>query len=146
VSSPPAVCVYGLAEAEAALTAAVALDVPVTLFVREDIAAACGAAVVARLFAVARAAFPAAKVVTAVDCGDAAGLAFAMLRQGVDRVRLNGPEAMLMRVAEFAARTGAALERNLPPALDLLDIDQPRHACEMWLQSFKNRCILPHGE
>ncbi len=144
VGTVAAVLIYNLADAEATLAAATSLAVPVTLWIREDIAAGYGATVIGRIFALARAAHPEADVRVAVDCGDAAGLALALLRRGVDRVCLIGCEEMLVRVAAIAADYGAALAPLPPDALDLLAVDEPKKTCALWLARFQSGSLRPH--
>lgn len=146
VGAAAAVFIYNLADAEAALAVATSLAIPVTLWIREDLAAGYGAAVIGRIFALARATHPEADVHVAVDCGDAAGLALALLRRGVDRVRLIGCDEMLARVSAIAAGYGAALAPLPPDALDLLGVDDPKKACALWLARFQNGSLRPHGE
>jgi hypothetical protein len=72
-----------------------------------------------------------------VDCADAPGLALALLRRGIDAVRVEGPEEMLGRIEDIASRTGAALFVRPAECLDLLAATDPRAACEAWLDGFK---------
>lgn len=140
-----AVFVYNMADADAAYAASAAFDVPLTVWMHEDTAAGYGAAVIGWIFAIARAAHPKAAVCAAVDCGDAPGLALALLRRGVDRVALIGSAAMLARVAAIAAGYGAALAPVPSDALDLLGVDNPKKACAAWLARFHNGGRWPHG-
>jgi hypothetical protein len=133
----PVIAIYGLADARAAAAAAAALDIPVTLRIPADVAAGIGADVIAQLFVLTRAEFPSARLTAAVDCAGAPGLAIALLRRGIDRVRVDGPAEMLRRVADIAAESGATLDDVTGPALDLLSVDDPRKACEAWLKGFK---------
>ncbi|MBL8660042.1 MAG: hypothetical protein JNM75_09850 [Rhodospirillales bacterium] len=141
-----AVFVYNMADTDAACAASAAFDIPLTVWMREDTAAGYGAAVIGWIFAIARAAHPEAAVRVAVDCGDAPGLALALMRRGIDRVSLVGSEAMLTRVAAIAAGYGAALAPVPPDALDLLGVDNPKKACASWLARFHNGSREPHGE
>ncbi len=145
----PAIVVYSLRDARgaAAATAAAALDLPVSLRVPADIAAGLGADVIGSLFASLRAEFPQARVIAAVDCADAPGLALALLRRGIDRVRVEGPDEMRRRLADIAAQSGAALNDEAgvtSEALDLLTVDDPQAACEAWLKAFKNGAAKPN--
>lgn len=123
-------------DAGTALRVAQDLGTGVTLRVREDTAAALGAAVIAGIFALARDEFPDVALSTAVECGNAPGLAIALLRRGIDRIALRGPADMLTRVAAIAAAHGGAILDDDPtPALDLARVSRPQQACERWLAS-----------
>lgn len=144
----PAIVVYGLADARAAATAAAAVDMAVTLRVPAAVAAGLGADVIGSLFARLRAEVPEARITAAVDCADAPGLALALLRRGIDRVRLDACEEARRRTADIAARSGAALDDAEPDMpgqeLDLLDVDDPASACETWLRGFKTSRAKPN--
>ncbi|MGZ8996071.1 MAG: hypothetical protein ACXW3P_06205 [Rhodospirillales bacterium] len=145
----PVIVIYSLADALAAAVAADALDLPVILRVPAEVAAGLGADVIGNLFALARSELPHAKLTAAVDCADAPGLALAMLRRGIDRVRVHGSQEMLRRIADIAAQTGAAAaldgsDDDAAPTLDLLAVDSPRTACAAWLEGFKIRCSRPN--
>lgn len=146
----PAIVVYGLADARAAATAAAALDVAVTLRIPAAVAAGLGADVIGSLFARLRAEVPEARITAAIDCADAPGLALALLRRGIDRVRVDAGEEARRRVADIAARSGAALDDAEPDMpgqeLDLLDVDEPVSACETWLRGFKTSHVKPNCE
>lgn len=142
----PTVVIYGLADARAAAAAAAALDLPVTLSIPFPVAAGLGADVIARLFAIVRAEVPQARVVAAVDCADAPGLALALLRRGIDRVRVEGTEETRHRIAEIASQCGAAIALEPADSLDLLAAEDPRAACEAWLRGFKTGAGKPNCE
>lgn len=134
VPDPPAILIDSLDDARVALAAAQDLGVGVTLRVREDTAAALGADVIARMVAVAREEFPGVGFTTAVDCGDAPGLAIALLRRGVERVSVRAPADAIARLAAIAEALGArALGDDPAPALDLGGARAPRQACRRWL-------------
>lgn len=148
----PAIVVYGLADARAAAAAAAALDIAVTVRVPAAVAAGLGADVIGALFARVRAEVPVARITAAVDCADAPGLALALLRRGIDRVRIDAGAEARRRIADIAARSGAALDDAKPDAgpdmpgqeLDLLHVDDPASACETWLRGFKTSHVKPN--
>jgi hypothetical protein len=128
------IVVHSLGHARAALEAAAALGTRVTL------ASALGAGISAgpgwfkAVVETARREFPAAEVSCVLDCGDAAGMVLAALRQGISRVRFSGSAAAAVRLADIAAQCGAVLERGpLAPALDLLDQRDPAALCRSFL-------------
>lgn len=142
--TPPAVFVYSLADAEAALAAVADDGGSLDLWIREDTAAGYGAAVIGRIFSAARTAYPTVRFRACVDCGDAPGLALALLRRRIDRVHLVGSAALLDRIADIAGRTGAALAPLPADPLDLLDVDEPKKACAMWRSRFPDSGRLPN--
>ncbi len=142
----PTVLVYGLADARAAAAAAAALDLPVTLSIPFPVAAGLGADVIARLFAIVRAEVPRAQVTAAVDCADAPGLALALLPRGIDRVRVEGTEETLRRIADIASQCGASIAGEPADSLDLLVAEDPRATCEAWLRGFTTGAGKPNCE
>jgi hypothetical protein len=133
----PTILVYGLDDARAAAAAAAACGLSVTLLVPAPVAAGLGADVIGKLFAIVRDEVPQARLTAAVDCADAPGLALALLRRGVDAVRVDGPEEMLRRIEDIASLSGARLAVAPAECLDLLAVTDPRAACEAWLGGFK---------
>jgi len=142
----PTILIYGVDDARAAAAAAASLDLAVTLLVPAPIAAGLGADVIGKLFAIVRGEVPRARVTAAVDCADAPGLALALLRRGIDAVRVEGPEDMLRRVEDIACQSGAALAEEPAECLDLLAVSNPRAACEAWLGGFKTGATRPNCE
>jgi hypothetical protein len=127
------IVVHGLAHAEAALAAAAALGVPVTLASAPDAGGYGGALWFDRLVALARQAHPAARATALLDCGDRPGLVLAALRQGIDQVRFTGSARVAGKLTELATAQGAEIRRGRLAALDLLDIDDPAAACRAYL-------------
>jgi hypothetical protein len=140
------ILIYGVDDARAAAAAAASLGLAVTLLVPAPVAAGLGADVIGKLFAIVRREVPQARVTAAVDCADAPGLALALLRRGVDAVRVEGPENMLRRIADIASQCGAALAEEPAEGLDLLAVSEPRAACEAWLGGFKTEAARPNCE
>ena len=78
--------------------------------------------------------YPAAEFKSVLDCGGEAGMVLAALRNGVLRVRFDGPDAVAARLADIAGQRGAVIERGaLEPALDLLGRDDAEAACRAFL-------------
>jgi hypothetical protein len=138
------IVVHSLGDARAALQAAAALDVGVTL------ASAPGAGIYAgpgwfkTVVETARGELPSVACSSVLDCGDAPGIVLAALRQGLRRVRFTGPAATAARLADIAAQCHAVLERApLEPALDLLDQSDPAALCRAFLAEATHLCRLP---
>jgi len=136
------IIIHTAGHARAALAAAAELAVPVTL------ASAAGAGLYAgpgwfkAAVALAREDFPAVDCAIVLDCGGAPGVVLAALRQGLPRVRFDGPDATAARLAEIAAQCEAAIERGaLEPALDLLDREDAETLCRTFLAA--ERHTLP---
>ncbi len=130
---PPAIVFHGLAHAQAALAAAEALGVPVTLLSAPGAAAYAGPGWFRAVVDKARAAHPDAEVTPVLDCGDMPGHALAALRDGVTAIRFAGATAD--KVAEIAEQCGARVIRERPEALDLQGVaGNPAAACRDWLE------------
>ncbi len=134
-----AITVISFAQAEAALAAAAALKLPVTLISAPDAAASVGPGWFDALVALARAEYPDVEVTAILDCGAAPGRALAALRHGLKAIRYDGPS--VERIADIARRSGARLVGERPPSLDLEaalggDIDT-ESVCRAWLESDK---------
>jgi len=121
----PAVVIHGLPHARAAL----APGLPVTLL------SAPGAAVYAGVgwwrALIAAAAAPAGTP-DALDCAGSPGRALEALRAGQTLLILQCAPAVWQDIAERAARQGARLLDERPPALDLADRGAARHLTR-WL-------------
>lgn len=128
-----AVVVHSLAHAEAALTAAAGLGVPVVLLSPPGAAAYMGAGYFRALVAQALARQPGATATAVLDCGDAAGDVMAALREGLKSVVFTGPDKVAARLADIARQSGSALLRDRSAALDLAGEPEPLAACRRWL-------------
>jgi hypothetical protein len=128
-----AVIVHSLADAEAALTAAASLGVPVVLLSPPGAAAYMGAGYFRALVERALATQPGVAATAVLDCGDAAGHAMGALREGLKALLFKGADEVAARLADIAGRSGAVLLREPPPALDLAGERDPLAACRRWL-------------
>ncbi len=128
-----AVIVHTLVQASAVLTAAAALGVRVTLLSAPGAASYLGGGYWKAMIDQARAGNPKADVLAVLDCGEHAGQALAALREGVEAVRFHGKPEAADRIADIARKSGAALVKRVPRALDLLDEADPEAACRNWL-------------
>ena len=128
-----AVIVHTLDHARAAMTAAAELGVAVTLLSPPAAAAYLGAAVFRHMIAEAARGRPGVEYRAVLDCGGDAGLALGALAQGIEVVRLDAAEDVRAKVADIAAQSGAALDGETGPALDLAAEDDPEEALRAWL-------------
>ncbi len=127
------VVVHSLDHARAALRAAEALGVAVTLTSGPGAAGYAGPAWFRELIAAARTEHPRAEVTAVLDCGDAPGHAMAALRAGLKAIRFDGRPAVAERVAELARGYGAVVEPPRGTALDLAEAVDAYAACHAWL-------------
>jgi hypothetical protein len=127
------IVVHSPDHARAAVAAAAALGVPVTLVSAAGAGAYAGPRWFKALVAEAAAAFPGAAVDAIIDCGDEPGTVLASLRAGFKRVIYTGAEPVRARLAEIAAARGAVLEGGGAPSLDLLDVRDAEAACRAYL-------------
>jgi fructose/tagatose bisphosphate aldolase len=128
-----AVIVHDLEHARAAVAAAAALGVAVTLRSAPGAASYLGPPVFRAMIDAARESATGANVLAVMDCGRDAGRALAALRHGIERVRVDLPLATKMRLADIAGCYNAALDDDESVALDLLNCDDPAAACQKWL-------------
>lgn len=133
------IVIHGLDHARAALDAAAALGVPVTLQSAPGAGAYAGVGWFERLIATAQAAHPDAKISAILDCGDAPGAVLEAVRwlkePGRRKVRLcfTGDEAAAARLKEIAGAAGVELVRESAAELDLRTVSDPVGACRAWL-------------
>jgi len=128
-----AIAVHSLDQARAALGAAEALGVPVTLVSAEAAAGSAGVLWFRELVALAREAHPGAEAEALLDCGEQPGHVLAALRHGFTRLRFKGTPAQTRKLRAIAGQYGATLISRRPKALDLLDEADPAAACRAWL-------------
>jgi hypothetical protein len=128
------IVIHSLGGARASLEAAASLGARVTLASAPGAGTYAGPGWFKAVIEAAAAEFPAAEFSRVLDCGDAAGMVLAALRQDLPRVRFTGPAATAERLADIAAQCNAVLERGpLEPALDLLDQRDPTSLCRAFL-------------
>src|SRR6185312_11226338 len=130
----PVIIVHSLADARAALGAAAALGIAVTLASAPAAGGYAGPGWWQAMLDLAAADFPEARFDAVLDCGAEPGTVLAALRLGLRRVRFTGNDDAARRLADIAAQQGAVLEREAPEAaLDLLDCRDPAAACRAFL-------------
>ena len=131
---PRRIIVHSLDHARAALAAAAALGVPVTLASAEGAGGYAGPLWFKALIEMAMSEQPGMAADSVLDCADEAGTALAALRAGIKRVRFTGRDDVRQRLAAIAAQLGAEIESGArPAALDLLDARDPARACRAYL-------------
>jgi hypothetical protein len=128
------IVVHSLAHARAALAAARALELPVTLASAEGAGGYAGPLWFKSLIEAARADFPEVEISAVLDCGNEAGTVLGALRHGLTRVRFTGHEAALAPLQEIAHELGAEIETGAAPrALDLLNEPDAEAAARAYL-------------
>ena len=134
-----AIIVHSLAHARAAVRAAAAHGVPVTLFSGPGAAGYAGPEWFRELIAAATAEHPTTRVTAVLDCGAAPGHALAALRAGLKAIRIEADPAVGERIAELAAQHGARVTPGAGDALDLAAAVDPDAACHAWLGAGRRR-------
>jgi len=130
----PQIIVHSLAEAVAALEAAQALAMTVTLVSPAGAAAVAGPAWFAALLGEARRAVPGASFRGVLDCADAAGYALAALRHGVPAIAFDGAPDAAAKLRDIAVQCGAEIIAvDFATALDLRGHSDAAAACRTWL-------------
>jgi hypothetical protein len=124
----PVIVVHDLGHARAALAAARDAGRAVVLASPPAAAATLGPMVFREIVAAARAAEPGVESLAVLDCGDAAGLALAAVRAGLEAVSLEAPDEVRIRVAEIAERAGTRLLAPPRAGLDLGGVTDPAAA------------------
>ncbi len=128
-----AIIFHSLEHARTAVAVAAELGVPVTLASAPGAAAYVGPQWFAEVVACVATEYPEVRISAILDCGTAAGLTLAALRQGLKRVRFTGPAATAAKLTAIARRQGAEVVRGRLPARDLLDTPDPEAVCRRWL-------------
>jgi hypothetical protein len=129
------IIIHSLADARAALAAARALNVPVTLVSAEGAGGYAGASWFKALIDAAAGEFPAVALTAVLDCADEPGTALNALRHGIKRLRFTGAAAPRRRLKDIAHELGAEIETGkAPQALDLLDQPDPEKAARAYLR------------
>ena len=113
----PAIVVHSLTQAVAALEAAAAAGRDIVLLSAPGAGVYAGAGWWQAVIEAARAAVPAAKFSTILDCGGDAGAAQAAFRAGVEAMIFTGRDDVAERLAAIAEANGARLLTARPPPL-----------------------------
>jgi hypothetical protein len=133
VSGRARIVVHSLDHAKAALAAALAAKRPITLVSAPGAGASMGAAWFLALVAEAARACPGADADHVLDCADEPGAVLAALRAGAKRIRFTGDAKVREKLAAIAAASGAMIEHEDLPALDLLDARDAEAAARPYL-------------
>jgi hypothetical protein len=132
------IIIHSLDHARAALAAAAAAGVPVTLASAEGAGGYAGPLWFKALVETALSEHPGMAAACVLDCADEAGTTLAALRAWLKRVRFTGTDEVRQRLAAIAAQLGAEIESGEAlPALDLLDASDPLRACHAYLAGNK---------
>ncbi len=134
---PPVVVVHDLGQAAAALRAAQAAGVSVTLWSAPGAARYGGLGYLDSVFAAAADAVPGTVHDRVVDCGSSAVLAHEALRSGFACVAFSGRGAMRVKLQAVALARGARLLAGGPgrAALDLAGSESPERDCAAFLHA-----------
>lgn len=133
------VVIHSLAQARIAAAAAGRLGVPLVLASAPGAAGYAGVAWFGEIIAVISAERPDIAVAAVLDCGDAAGRVMEAVRwcAAPTRPRLilrfTGEETLAVRLRDIAGSAGLSIIRELGPALDLANTEDPEGACQRWL-------------
>lgn len=130
-----AIVIHSLDHAKAALAAAAEMDKPVTLLSAPGAVAYLGATVFRDMVEDAAAAFPTARFQAVLDCGDEPGLALGAMRHGVKSVCAHVLPEVEAKLAENAEKRGCTVYHREGPELDLLDMTNPKAACQAWMMA-----------
>src|SRR5260221_3273361 len=107
--------IHSLGHARAAMEAAASLGVRVTLAGAPGAGISAGPGWFKAVIEMARSEFPVVEISCVLDCGDAAGMVLAGLRQGLPRVRFDGPPPTAAPPPPIPPPCGAGLQRDPPP-------------------------------
>ena len=132
-----AIIIYCLEHAEAALSAAVAGDVDVTLISPPGAAATMGATVFRDIVAKASESYPQARFKSILDCGDEPGMAMGAFRHGIKGVRISNGPILNDKLSDIAKQRGGFVYTAQADELDLHDMKEPYAACRAWLTNLE---------
>jgi hypothetical protein len=130
-----AITIHGLADARAALAAAQALRVPVTLISGPGGGSYAGPGWFNEVVRAAQEAYPDVSVTAILDCDDAPGHALGAFRAGTRAVRFTGRADVAGKLRDIATQLGAELITEDVESLDLRGHRDPVAACKAWLNA-----------
>jgi Fructose-bisphosphate aldolase class-II len=125
------IVIHALDHAEAALAAAAALRLPVTLASAPGAAAQAGPAWFKALIEAASVRHPDVTVTAILDCGDEPGAVMAALRAGLRELRFSGSDELRTKLRELGAVFHAPMKQG--ESLDLRSVAQPEKAVRAFL-------------
>jgi hypothetical protein len=123
------IVIHSLSDALAALAAAAARGVPVTLVSAPGAALQVGPSWFKAVIDRATERHPGVAVTAILDCGDEPGAVMAALRAGLRNLRFHGAQELRPKLAAM----GAVLAGPPDAVLDLLDLREPEAACAVFL-------------
>ena len=123
------IVIHSLDHAVAALAAAAARDMAVTLASAPGAAMNVGPSWFKAVIEQASERYPAVAVTAILDCGDESGAVMAALRTGLKNLRFHGVDALRTKLAEM----GATFTPPADEVLDLLSAREPERACAAFL-------------
>ena len=129
MTSRRVIIIHSLDHVRAALAAAAAQGVPVTIASAVGAAGYAGPLWFKAAIDLARAEHPAVDATAILDCGDAPGMVLAALRAGLPHVRFAGTDEMRARLAAM----GAMIDTETAEELDLRDESDAEAACRAFL-------------
>jgi hypothetical protein len=130
-----AIIIHGLADARAALAAAQALRVPVSLISAPGGGSYAGPGWFNEVVRAACEAYPDVSVTAILDCDDAPGHALGAFRAGTRAVRFTGRADVAERLRDIADSLGAELITDEIETLDLRGHRDLVAACKAWLNA-----------
>jgi Fructose-bisphosphate aldolase class-II len=125
------IVVHSIEHVEAALAAAAALRVPVTLASAPGAAAQAGPAWFKALIEMASARHADVAVTAIIDCGDEPGAVMAALRAGLRDLRFSGGDALRAKLRDLGAVFHPPVKEG--ESLDLRGVGQPEKAVRAFL-------------
>jgi hypothetical protein len=127
--------VHSLSQAKAAVAAAAARDLAVTLLSAPGAAAFGGAGWFAALIRASSESRPEVDVAAILDCGPRADLAQAAFRENLKQVVFTGDARQVRLLRDIARQWQAEILRRRPKACDLRHAADPAAVCNAWLDN-----------
>ncbi len=133
----PQIVVYALTDAYAALQAAAEQNIEVTLVSPAGAAGFAGPGWFRELVGQARNAMPDVAFDSVLDCANEAGIALAVIRDGIEAICFDGPNGVRSKIEDIAAQAGCALVNiDYQHALDLDQCTDAPTTCRKWLAQY----------
>lgn len=127
--------VHSLSQAKAAVSAAAARNLALTLLSAPGAAAFAGAGWFAAVIRNARESRPDMDIAAILDCGPRADLVQAAFREGLKQVIFTGDARQLRPLRDIARQWQAEILRRRPKACDLRHAADPSAVCNAWLDA-----------
>jgi hypothetical protein len=127
--------VHSLSQAKAAVSAAAARNLALTLLSAPGAAAFAGAGWFAAVIRKARESRPDMDIAAILDCGPRADLVQAAFREKLTQVVFTGDARQVRPLRDIARQWQAQILRRRPKACDLRHAADPAALCNAWLDS-----------